>query len=358
MRVAILANARSAHTQRWAGALADRGLEVHVISIRPAQIGGVTVHRVGVGADPSGRFLTLLSYIRLLLSVRGLIRRIRPDVINAHYSVTHGTIALVNRLRPVVLTVWGTDVVAGDRAVRGPKAWLNRLVLRKVDAVTASSRFLLDAVSELAGESANAHLVPFGVDTARFGPRGEESDPGSFVVGFVKSLERRYDPLTLIEAFAEVARRNGGARLVVVGDGRLEGEVERRVRELGLAPRVEFLGRMPHDAVPGLIRGFDVLVNCSISEAFGVVALEASASEVPVVATRVGGISETVLDGETGLLVPPADPPALSRALLRLAGNPELRHEMGRAGRAFVRSRYEWDLCVDSMVAVLEAAAR
>jgi len=359
MRVAMLANARSPHTARWASALAGRGHEVHVISIRSAAIDGATTHRVGFGPDSAARLPTLLSYLRLLLSARRLIHRLRPDVINAHYSVTHGSIAAINRLRPLVLTVWGTDVVAGDNPVRGPKAWLNRLLLRRANAVTSSSRFLAGAVDALSGADAGVRVVPFGVDTSRFGPGpGMARADGSFVIGFVKGLEPRYDPFTLIEGFAEVARGIPEARLVVAGGGRLEPEVRRRVDRLGLAARVEFLGRVPHDSVPALMRGFDVLVNCSVSESFGVVVLEASATGIPVVATRVGGIAETIVEGETGLLVPPADPSALARALLLLARDPRRRGEMGRAGREFVRAEYEWEACVDSMLTVFESVAR
>lgn len=353
MRVLMLANARSPHTRRWAGALAGRGWEVHVASIRPAVIPAVTVHRVGVG---SGLIGALLSYPWMLLTVRRLARRIRPDLIHAHYSVTHGAIAVLTRLRPLVVTVWGSDLVGGDRPVPGPKRWLNRFVLRRVRAVTVASEFLAGAVGEVAGPGASVAVVPFGVDTTVFRPG---SDPGEgFRVGFVKHLRRRYDPSTLVEGFARLAAAEPGASLVMAGSGPMLGRLRRRARRLGVADRIEWLGEVPHEEVPALMRTFQVLANPSRSESFGVVLAEAGATGIPAAASAVGGVTDVVVDGETGLLVLPGDPHALAAALARLAADPELRRSMGEAARRRVQERFEWSDCVDRMVAVLEEAGR
>ena len=351
MRVVLLANAASPHTQRWAGALLERGVEVHVVSIRDAVISGVPVHRVGVG-DPGrrGALRSLLSYLRLLLRARRIIGDIDPDVVNAHYSVTHGAIAVFARLRPVVLTVWGTDVVWGNHLVRGPKRWLNRFVMGRVDAVTASSRFLVNAVREIGAGNTPIHLVPFGVDTAVFFPARDRGSARR--IGFVKRFDLRYDPLTLVDAFA--AMTDTSWRLVMVGGGPLEARLRRRAVELGVDGRVEIQPAVNLHSVPDLMRGLDILVNPSRSESFGVVMLEASASGVPVVATKVGGTAETVIDGETGLVVPVGDTSALAAALDALAADASLRTRLGTAGRRFVETTYEWRDCVEAMVGVLQ----
>ncbi len=357
MRVVLLANAASVHTQRWASALASRGFDVHVVSIREFTIPEVQVHRVGVGRpDRKTPLRALLSYGRLLLRSKRLIAEIDPDVINAHYSITHGAIAVIRRLHPVVLTVWGSDVVRGNRVVRGPKRWLNRFVLRRVDGITASSEFLAQGVRSIVGESVLIHDVPFGVDTTVFHPGRTGS--GDFTIGFIKHLEALYDPGTLIEAFAAIAPRVPDARLVMAGGGSLQGGLSRRISALGLNDRVDLLGAVPHSVVPDLMRTFDVLVNPSRSESFGAVIIEASATGIPVIVARVGGVLETVVDGETGLLVEPGDVAALTAALLRIAEDPDKRRALGASGRSFVLSRFEFTQCVDSMVDVLRGVAR
>ena len=105
------------------------------------------------------------------------------------------------------------------------------------------------------------------------------------------------------------------------------------------------------------MKELDILVNCSRAESFGVVICEASATGLPVIATDVGGVRETLLDGQTGILVPKDDAEALADAMLKLASDPALRQRMGSAGRAFICQRYQWEQCVDKMEAALASAA-
>jgi L-malate glycosyltransferase len=357
VRIAILANAASPHTRRWATAFTDKGHEVHVVSIRRGDIPWVATHRLGVGPAASRRpWWALLSYVRLLLGARRLLRRIAPDVVHAHYSVTHGTIAVLAGWRPVVVTLWGSDLLRGDRPVGWVGRRINRFVLRRADGVTAASRFMAVIGEELAGDGRTVRHVPFGVDTDAFRPAA--AAPGRpFTVGFVKSFEAKYGAGVLVEAFTRVVERVPDARLVLVGAGSRQARLERLIERLGLAGRVDLPGRVLNDRVPTVMAGFDVLANPSRSEAFGVVLLEASASGLPVVATRVGGTAETVVDGVTGLLVPVDDPAALAEALVALADDPERRRRMGEAGRAMVVADYRWDRCVDRMLAVFAEAA-
>lgn len=357
MRIAILANAASPHTRRWAGAFRDRGHEVHVLSIRRGDIPGVTCHRIGVGsAAARAPWWALLSYLRLLASARRRLRRIDPDVVHAHYSVTHGSIAVISRVRPVVVTLWGSDILRGDRPVGPFGRAVNRFVLRRSDAVTSASDMMRLIAARIAGGDHAFDTVPFGVDTAVFRPDDDQPDR-PFTVGFVKRFEHRYGFDTLLRAFARVLAEIPDARLVMAGGGSRRRMARRMAGSLGVADAVEMAGVVPHSEVPDLIRRLDVLVNPSRSESFGVVALEAAACEVPVVATRVGGITETVRHDETGLLVPVDDPDALTDALIALARDPARRRALGEAGRAFVAERFEWESTVDRMLAVLERVA-
>ena len=352
MRVVILANASSPHTRRWASALARRSLDVHVLSIRDASIPGVMVHRVGVGGPQRrGRVTSLLSYLMLLVVARRRITRLRPDVVNAHYTVTHGMIAVLARCRPLVVTVWGSDAARGDRPVGGPKRWLNRFVLRRAAAVTTASQFLARITTTLGGESVVPRVVPFGVDTSAFRP----AKGGERLIGFIKRFERRYDPVTLVRALA--AMREPDWRLLMVGGGSLRAQLADEAQRLGIGDRVELRGPTPPDEVPAVMASLAILANPSASESFGVVNLEAAATGIPVVATRVGGTAETVVDGETGLLVPVGDAAAMAAALDTLAGDAALRDRMGSAGLRMVEERFDWERCVDSMIAVYRSVA-
>jgi glycosyltransferase involved in cell wall biosynthesis len=131
--------------------------------------------------------------------------------------------------------------------------------------------------------------------------------------------------------------------VLLAGDGPSRGDLERLASELRLEGAVRFLGEIPHDEVPAILATIDIFAMPSTWEGFGVSALEASAMELPVVASDIHGIPDVVLDGETGLLVPPADPAALADAIERLARDSSLRRTMGVAGRAYVEREYRWE---------------
>jgi glycosyltransferase involved in cell wall biosynthesis len=113
--------------------------------------------------------------------------------------------------------------------------------------------------------------------------------------------------------------------------------------ELGVRQQVSFRGQVPREAMPGIFRSADAVVCTPWYEPFGIVPLEAMACGVPVVAAAVGGLRDTVVDGRTGLHVPPRDPESTAAALARLLADQGLRRTLGRAGQQRARSRYSWD---------------
>lgn len=359
MRICLLANARSVHTRRWARAYAERGHDTHVLSIRDAEIPGVRVHPVALGAAGSASPLpTALSYLRLGLGLRRRLRALRPQVLHASYAPTHGALAAFAGWRPWLLSVWGSDVVGVAERGWALRRWTRR-ALAAADRVCATSRFLAAEVERLCPRPVG--LTPFGVDVERFRPppEGERAADGErFTVGFVKTLAPRYGAEVLLEAMARLAAARPAVRLVLVGRDETAGGLARRARQLGLGDRVEFRGFVPHDELPALFAGFDAVANPSVcAESFGVSILEASACGLPVVASETGGIPEVCRHGESGLLVPPGDAGALADALARLAGDAALRRRLGAAGRRMVVDAYRWEDCVDRMLAELTALA-
>lgn len=173
----------------------------------------------------------------------------------------------------------------------------------------------------------------------------------SCVVLFVGALVWEKGVLHLARAFRMVESRVPQAVLLMAGDGRLWGglgsdrsncdEYERLVKS-NVPSTVRMLGKLPHDAMPKLFHAADVMVVPSVREAFGMVALDASATGIPVIASKVGGLPEIIGDGCTGILVPPGDEEELAQAIIRLVQDEELRLRLGTAGRQ--RSlRFAWN---------------
>jgi glycosyltransferase involved in cell wall biosynthesis len=185
-------------------------------------------------------------------------------------------------------------------------------------------------------------VVPNGVDLTRFEPAAPPSNRSDLTtVATLANLRPEKGLVQLLEAAAIVARRAPRARFVIWGDGPLRGDLEARIRTLGLTGSVEMRGatREPAQA----LKQCQIFVLASLSEASSNVVLEAMATGLPVVGTRVGGTPGLVDDHRTGLLVPPDNAPALAQAILRLLEAPAIATEMGAQGRARALAEFGMD---------------
>jgi glycosyltransferase involved in cell wall biosynthesis len=170
--------------------------------------------------------------------------------------------------------------------------------------------------------------------------------PGIPVIGTVARLDPVKQLGTLIDAFALLVHRLPAARLVIVGDGPERAALEERIRAHGLGGAVLLSGH--RDDARRLLPGFDLFVNCSITEGVSLTLLEAMAACVPVVATRVGGTPEVVMEGGTGCLVPPRAPMQLAYAIASLFADEPRRELMGRAARRRMVERFTLDGMVEA----------
>lgn len=347
--VAVLGD--SIHTKRWVEAIQERGHEVLLVTQRDALGARVPVF------NPYARMgwrVPKLHHLAAYALTRRAIAAFRPDLVHLHWlDATPWMVRLARRWPRTVVSVWGRDVI-WDGAGPEPAARVarKRAVLAAADEVIAITRFHAERTRPLLAAAQRLSVVPWGVDTARFRPRAGAAG-GAPVIGFAKHYLPKYGPEVLLRAMAVVRGRRPDARLVMVGHGD-PAPYRREAAALGLGGAVELRGPVAHEDVPELMRGFDVFCMPSVydSETFGVAAVEAAASAVPVVATRVGGVPEAVEHGVTGLLVEPRDADGLAAALLALLDDPRRARRMGEAGRAFVRARYEWRHSVDAMEAV------
>jgi len=168
---------------------------------------------------------------------------------------------------------------------------------------------------------------------------------GAPVVGNVAALAPHKGQKHLIAAAKLVVRDVPDARFLIVGEGELKDQLERQIKHLALERHV-FLTGFRADALR-LMKSFDIFAMSSVTEGLGSAVLEAMACGLPIVSTRAGGLPEVVADGETGLLVPPHDEPALAQAIVALLGDAALRASMGAAGRLRVVDAFS----IETMVA-------
>jgi glycosyltransferase involved in cell wall biosynthesis len=240
---------------------------------------------------------------------------------------------------------------------------LEARVAREADRVIATCGDEVMELARMGVPTERVTVVPCGVDTAHFTPDGPTAERSNRprILALGRLVERKGIDDT-IRALAAVP----DAELVIAGgpDSRLlDGDAEfHRLRSVArscdVGSRLVFLGRVGHDDVPALIRSADVVCITPWYEPFGIVPLEAMACGVPIVATAVGGLVESVVDGVTGLHVPPRDPDALASALSSLLGDQPRRRRLGRAGVQRVRSRYTWERVAADTEAVYGGVVR
>lgn len=231
--------------------------------------------------------------------------------------------------------LWLEHLVAGPALLRNPLRGLYA-ALSRLARVVAVSEAVAASLAAAGVPRSRMEVVAPGVEPGEY----ERAEPhrGAPVIACIARLHREKNVALLIRAFARVHAEIPEARLVIFGDGPERGALERLAAALGLGSVVEFRGYVK-DA--GRRCGdFDILAVPSSREAFGIAALEAMACGVPVIATRVGGLPELVLDGETGLLVPPEDEKALAETLTGLLRDPERAARLGAAGRERALTRF------------------
>jgi sugar transferase (PEP-CTERM/EpsH1 system associated) len=284
----------------------------------------------------------------LLWRLSKLLRRTHTDVVHCHNMgpLIYGALAAkIARCSGVVYTAHGMKTSAEAKPVL-----FDRMGLID-DFVTVSEDARRIAIDVAGAKRDRVETVINGVDvdalagaaaastTVRAQRRAQIGVPDDAVVfGIVARLSAAKDHANLFLAFASVAAGYDKARLVLVGDGELRDDLTARAGDLGLSDRIVFLGSR-HD-VPELLGALDVFVLSSYTEGLAVTLLEAMAAGLPVVATDVGGNGEVVENGQTGLIVPPRDPDALSRAMRWMIEHGDEAGGMGKRGRWRVEERF------------------
>lgn len=312
----------------------------------------ITEYRIGS--------LFSLRAVRAGMRLASWLRRERIDVLHSHDIYTNIFAIPWARAAGVPLIIasrrWWTETR------RPAHVWLNRLSYRMAHGVLANSESVCQLVVREGVTASRVAVIPNFVDADAFSPPRDDwmrqtramlgLGQDHEVIGIIANFHGIKDHASLLRAAAILLPQHPGLRVVLVGDGVERKALEQQADSLGIRAQVVFAGRLPHQ--PSLHWVFDVSVLCSRGEGFPNSIVEAMAAGRPVVATRVGGVGDVVIDDQTGFLVPAEDPRALADALHRALSNRARAHEMGAAGAHRARTMFY----ADEVIRRLEALYR
>lgn len=349
MRICYIGNIGSIHTQRWVGYFANKGHEVHLISLnrfKSNHIENVKLHVLRrIGFFP-GILTFPLNMVLMLLQAKKLTQRISPEVLHSHYIINYGMLGALLGFHPFVITAWGSDVLIAPKKSKIYK-WMVKYVLKMADLITCDAEHIKGPLIKLGAEPQKINLIYFGINIQKFRPKEKERSIqkelnifGSPTVISLRNLKPLYDVSSLITSIPMVLKKVPEAKFVIAGKGSQEEELKRLAKSLGVLNSVRLVGQILNEELPKYLTSSDVYVSTSLSDAgLSASTAEAMACGLPVIITDFGDNKKWVEDGINGFIVPLKNPKELAEKIVYLLQNKEIGVEFGRIGRKIIEER-------------------
>ena len=350
MKICFIAPANNYHTQKWCKWFVSRGHEVHVISFIDARLDNVTVHWIDSGAGVDDSEIKKLSYLLQFHKVRKLVDELKPDIINAHYATSYGTVTALSGIKNYVLSVWGSDIYDFPNHSFIHK-WMLKFSLHRAKYLFSTSKAMANEAAKYT--SKKFEITPFGVDMDLFNKnkRTRNENDEKFIIGTVKKISDKYGIDYLLRAVKIIKAEHPEIMLEVriAGKGPQEQEYKELAKNLGIDDVTKWLGFISQEEAAKEWANMDVAVvdSSSSSESFGVSAVEAEACSIPVIISDVEGLMEATKPNETSFVVPRMNERKLADAIVNLYEDQLLRQKLGEQGRKFVEEMYELDDCFE-----------
>ncbi|MEA1980809.1 MAG: glycosyltransferase family 4 protein [candidate division Zixibacteria bacterium] len=343
-RIVIFGWADSVHVQRWARGLTKRGYEIKIISL-----GGKPLSDIESVIIPRKQ---KLSYFTQAATAVKEANRFKPDLLHAHYASGFGLWSYFTNIKPTVLSVWGADII--DFPSNPLSKYFIQKILQKADHVTATSNLLkVFALKYLSQTPEKISVIPFGVEI----PENIIPQPDTgFKICYIKGHRKKYGPDILLRAIYKIKDKVPDVKLTIAGEGEMTASLKQMVKDLNLESSVYFAGFVANDQIYSLLKKHHLMVMPSVmeSESFGVAVLESYACGRPVIASKIGGVPEIVVNNETGILVSPENVNELADTIIKLATDRNLCANMGINGYNFVKDNFDWEQSLDKMSELYE----
>ncbi len=358
MRICYITDAGSIHTQKWVNYFAQREYDVHLISPRgnPSDFEpGIKLHLLTKFAPQLWSVSKYLNGLLWAVQARRLVRKIKPDIVDAHYITVNGYLGIASGFHPLILTAWGSDILIDPK-----QNWLWKILtkyaLGKAEVVICDSQIVYKELLKLGVNPSKITMIYNGVDTQQFSPQQANErlisrlgilEAPSIIC--IRNFKPVYNVEMLIRAIPLVLRQSPEARFIIGGDGEQKEYLQDLVESLGISDSIRFIGWIPHSELPEYLALADVYVSTSLSDSTSLSLQEAMACELAPVVTDLPANREWVTDGENGFIVPINDIQMLADRIVYLLNNNEIRQKFGKAGREVIKKRAEYEREMEKM---------
>ncbi len=323
MRICYISTGNFSHIGPYLDYFKEAGHDVHFICLSPSPQRDIPTYNLGFGnkySQTQGKWKYPFSMIR----ARRLIRKIKPDIVHAHYATSGGLTALVCGFHPTIVTVHGSDLINGQ------KSYIWRPLLKKIfnfaDCVNTVSKELGEMVLRLGISKEKIEVFTPGVNTTKFvfikRPQLEKNSVLKFVC--TRRFEYVFDHNTILNALAILKQKGIDFKMTFAGDGSLFNKSKLLANKLRLSDRVNFTGKIQNNDLPEILEKNDIYLSASLWDGASISLLEAMAAGLFPIVSDINANSQWIQNGVNGFLHKTGDPENLAKCIFKLLENPEI----------------------------------
>ena len=367
MKICYIGNPQVIHLKRRIKYFVNKGHEVHVITPQPEEIEGAYIHEISIDAFydmPTsffykirviGYFLNLIRRHYFVKQTKKIIKRINPNVIDAHYLSHYGIFASHLKFHPLILTCWGSDILLDPEKYGISHIRKIKKAFKKADLITVESKYMKRSVEEY-GFKEKIKIIPVGVDLDKFNSNISDVDlqkkiknNDDFVIISTRDFEPKYNIRNILEAFILLQQNYENTKLILAGTGSQERELKNQIKNLEIGKKIIFLGKIPYDEMPKYYNLSDIYVSASTSDAMSVSKLEAMACGLIPVVSDIPANREVINDGENGFIFK-NNPEELSKKLSYVIENYEdIKENIIKSNLKINEETFNWNKNMEAM---------
>lgn len=341
MKICYLADINNYHTQKWCDYFISLGHEVVIISFTKGEIEGCKTYCFDFTDVKTSGTIKKVKYLTYINQIKKILKNEKPDILHSHYASSYGLVGELTGYKPHITSLWGSDILLFPQ-----RGFLQKNVIKKVlnghNTIFSTSKYMINEAGKYLKKSKEIYLTPFGVDLRLFKPDNNINNNEQVVIGINKSLETISGIDILIEAFGQMTKRtkNKNIELRIAGKGSQLSNLKELVRQKGIEEQVTFYGYLSQLEMVDFLQKLNIAIYPSLSESFGVAAVEAQACGIPVIVSDVDGFKESTKPNHTSLLFEKGNVTDLKDKIEFLCDNIETRELMGLSARSFVEENF------------------